>query len=264
MPIFIEGGSFLPLTNPLMTTDTYNTDTLLIWYYPDNENPNTDFTIYVDDGLSASSIENESYELIHLNGLVGDDIIIDIEKEGSGFSGSPDNREMMFELKRINNEPLLVLLNNSEVDIVDNESDYYNTAEAAYFDVETEILMIHFLWDGLPSQIEINGTGVGVDEFVPQTPKDFVLNNPFPNPFSSSVNLNLDVIKSANYYLSIHDIYGKNIYSTSLGNLSKGRTTISWDGNDYNGNTMSNGTYIFNIRSEGGERAIQKVMLMRE
>lgn len=263
IPIFVKGGSFLPLTNQLMTTDQYNTDTLLIWYYPDNTNPNTEFTVYLDDGLSAGTYENDHYEMVHLSGQVGDDILIGIEKEGNGFTKAPTDRQLMFELKRINKKPLSVLLDNIEMTIVDNEFEYFNTEKAVFFEAENNILNLHFLWDGLPSQIEINGTGVGLEEFDARAQKTFVLQHPVPNPFSTETSLRLDYRKPANYFFSVRDIFGQEVFNKVLYLSQKGGSSIQWNGTDLSGNTLPNGTYIISIRSESGQQDFQKVVLMR-
>lgn len=264
LPVFVKGGSFLPLTNPLMSTEYYNTDTLLIWFYPDNNNPNTEFTVYIDDGLSANALESNNYELVHLIGQVGSEtILIDIEKEGNGFPSAPAERELIFELKRVNKKPLAVLLDNLNMAIVDNFDDYQNTENSAYFELETNILMLHFLWDGAVSQIEITGTGVGVDEIFVENQKTFVLNNAIPNPFFTETTLKLDVTASENYFLTVNDIFGKVVFSKMIDLHQKGSSFIKWDGRGLSGNLMPNGTYIISIRNNLGEKDFQKVVIMR-
>jgi alpha-glucosidase (family GH31 glycosyl hydrolase) len=264
IPVFVKGGSFLPLTNPLMSTDDYKTDTLLVCYYPDNSNPNTNYSIYMDDGLSASSLEDGSYEIVSFNGEVElNTILIDMHKEGEGFENSPLVREMMFEIKRVNNEPLNVLIDNAEIEIVNNIDDYLSIPKASYFNTETHVLMLHFNWDGFDTHIEIKGSGVGMEEVRNKSFKSIVLHDAVPNPFSYSTSLNLDITHPGIYFLSVHDIYGKEVFNKQFYFSNKGRSTINWDGRDLYGNAVENGTYIVVVQNGNGEKAMQKTVLIR-
>lgn len=264
IPVFVKGGSFIPLTKSLSTTDNYNTDTLLIWYYPDNYNPNSNYTLFIDDGHSASSLETQNFELIKFDGSVNyNNITINLHKEGIGFSGSPVNREMMFEIKRLNNHPLSVTLDDVEMSIADNIEDYYANYRTAYFDADSHILMLHFLWDGLNSKIEIEGSGVGIGEINPELSKTFVLHKPVPNPFSEEVSLAIDVDNSNTYLLRVYDIYGKVIFSNNIYLDKLRRSQIKWNGKSSNGNNVQNGSYIIHVQNKNGKSQYQKVILMR-
>jgi len=264
IPVFVKGGSFIPITSTLSTTDNYDTDTLFIWYYPDNYFPNSNYTLFIDDGNSSSSLAMQNFELIKFEGEVSyNNVKIDILKEGSGFIGSPLNREMMFEIKRFNNQPLSVKLNNSEMTLEDNIDDYYANEETAYFDTDKHILMLHFQWDGLNSQIEIEGSGVGIEDIRPEILKTFVLHRAVPNPFSEEVSLAIDINKSDNYLLTVYDIYGKAIFTQNVYLTKLGRSEIKWNGQNVNGINVTNGSYIIHVQNERGESQYQKVILMR-
>ncbi len=242
IPLFVKGGSFIPLTTTLSTTDNYDTDTLLIWYYPDNYYPISNYTLFVDDGNSASSLKNQKFEIINFDGSVTyNNITIDIQKEGIGFIDSPLNRELMFEIKRLNNQPLSITLDDIEMSIADNIEDYYTNERTAYFNADSHILMLHFLWDGLDSKIEIEGSGVGIGETKPELSKTFVLHNPFPNPFSENVSLAIDIEESDTYFLRVYDIYGKVLFSNNIYLDKLGRSKIKWNGKNSNGNIGKNG-----------------------
>lgn len=264
IPVFVKGGSFIPLATPLSTTDNYNTDTLLIWYYPDNYFPNSNYVLFIDDGSSSSSLVNQNFEFIKFEGKVSyNNVKIDMLKEGSGFIGSPLNREMMFEVKRLNNQPVSVKLDNTEMTMADNLVDYYENEETAYFDADSHILMLHFRWDGLNSQIEIEGSGVGIEEINFEKSKTFILHKPVPNPFSEEVCLVIDVNKSGNYLQTVYDIYGKAIFTQNIYLVKSGRSEIKWNGQNSNGSKVQNGSYIIHVQNKEGESQFQKVILMR-
>ena len=264
IPILVKAGSFIPLAVPKISTDYYTSDTLLVWYYPDLSVSNSSFTVYLDDGRSADALQQEAYELIHFAGQVStDQLLVDIDKEGNGFPGEPYDRELLFEIKRVNNAPDVVLLNNEEITITDNIFDYYNTDRAAYFDQETHVLMVHFLWTGDPVQLEISGTGVGVAEQAEKPQRSFVLHAPYPNPFSNEVHMKLDVAHPGNYRFTVHDIYGNLISYKNLFIANKGRAVLGWNGRNESGNILPSGTYIFTVKNQSGETARQKAVLIR-
>jgi len=265
IPVFVKAGSFIPLAIPKSSTDYFTSDTLMVWYYPDMSRPNSSFTVYLDDGHSADAWQQGEYALIHLAGQVyNDQLLMDIDQEGNGFPGEPYDREMLFEIKRVNNKPDAVLLNNEGIPLVDNVFDYYNTGRAAYFDQEKHILMVHFQWTGNAAQLEISGTGVGIEEQPLQPQPSFVMHAPYPNPFSTAVNIKLDVVKPGNYFLSVLDVFSKPIFHQKLYIFNKGRTVLQWNGRNSNGIQMPSGTYILTIQNENGETAFRKVMLLRE
>ncbi len=209
-------------------------------------------------------MQQEAYELIHFAGQVStDQLLVDIDKEGNGFPGEPYDRELLFEIKRVNNAPDVVLLNNEEITITDNIFDYYNTDRAAYFDQETHVLMVHFLWTGDPVQLEISGTGVGVAEQAEKPQRSFVLHAPYPNPFSNEVHMKLDVAHPGNYRFTVHDIYGNLISYKNLFIANKGRAVLGWNGRNESGNILPSGTYIFTVKNQSGETARQKAVLIR-
>ncbi len=265
IPVFAKAGSFIPLAIPKTSTGYFTSDTLLVWYYPDKSDPNTSFTVYLDDGHSAGALQQGEYALIHLSGQVGtDQMLVDIESEGNGFSGEPYSRQLLFEIKRVNNTPDAVLLDNKELSLVDNVFDYYNTEKAAYFDQEKHILMVHFIWTEEPVQLEITGTGVGVDETVAQPQHSFVLHAPYPNPFSTELHVQVDVGQPGNYSFAVYDVYGKLIRQQNLFIADKGRSWLHWNGRNVSGVPLPSGTYIVSLQREKGKITFRKVVLLRK
>lgn len=261
IPVFVRGGSFIPLCTEISTTYQFNSDTLIVWYYPDNGNAETNFTQYIDDGLSAGAIENNNFELINYHGITAVNTLkINISKQGSGFAGNPDTREMMFEIKRVNNEPVNVLVNSTETDIVSNEQDFLSTPSAAFFLPDEHILKLHFNWDGEETEIEINGSGVGIDESIKPL---FVSVKAIPNPFSTRVNIKVNAAKKGNYSFDIFDIYGRKVYAKKATLNFAEQFEFIWDGNSSSNEKLSNGTYILKITKDNVEQQTLKLLLSR-
>jgi oligosaccharide 4-alpha-D-glucosyltransferase len=96
IPVFARGGSFIPMTRPLLTTDHYRSDTIEIHYFRAGEKLQSAYTLYVDDGKDALAIENNRYEKIQLNASETDVLNISVVSNGQAFEGRPGKRILEF------------------------------------------------------------------------------------------------------------------------------------------------------------------------
>jgi len=93
LPLFARAGCFIPMIPPIQTTDKYSTDTLIIHYFLASQPHHEDFTLFVDDGKDALSIDSSHFELIH---LLADQkkhaLTIQLVSENHGFVHKPRKR----------------------------------------------------------------------------------------------------------------------------------------------------------------------------
>jgi hypothetical protein len=68
----------------------------------------------------------------------------------------------------------------------------------------------------------------------------------FPNPFSTSFNLQANIQSADNVLITIYDLLGKNVFSKTYHNIENGES-INIDASDF-----SNGQYIYNIKTNVG------------
>lgn len=68
IPVFVRGGSFIPMTDPVQSTDYYSTDTLSVHYYYDPGVPYSEYTLYDDDGITPEAFEKGQFELLKFTG----------------------------------------------------------------------------------------------------------------------------------------------------------------------------------------------------
>ena len=99
IPIFIKEGSFIPVTNPVNSTDYYSTKFLNIRYYKSDSKTNI-YTMFEDDGKTFGTVENGEYQTLvfRKEKLSNDTDIFSIIINGNGYKGAPDSREICFEL----------------------------------------------------------------------------------------------------------------------------------------------------------------------
>jgi len=86
---------------------------------------------------------------------------------------------------------------------------------------------------------------VSAKEYIQQLDYEFTVIN-YPNPFNSSTNFFVKIPNEFKYKtgrINIYRINGEKIYSISL----SGKTTITWDGRNANGEIVSSGVYYYQL-----------------
>jgi len=64
IPVFVRGGSFIPMINTIQTTDDYATKELIVHYYYESTLPESSGKLYDDDGKTPNAYEKGKYELL--------------------------------------------------------------------------------------------------------------------------------------------------------------------------------------------------------
>ncbi len=90
----------------------------------------------------------------------------------------------------------------------------------------------------------------------------------FPNPFQESTNFVFQLSGSAKVKLKLFTVSGINIWEKEMTGV-EGFNSVHWDGRDYAGNRIGNGTYLYVIEADfydsfnRSERVEGKVVLLR-
>ena len=80
-------------------------------------------------------------------------------------------------------------------------------------------------------------------------PTDFSVYQNYPNPFNPSTTFEFDVATPTNVSLLIYDLTGKEVYSLASGYHVPGRYSLVWNAIDSNGESVSSGMYIYQLRT---------------
>lgn len=83
-----------------------------------------------------------------------------------------------------------------------------------------------------------------------------------PNPFNSTVAIEIDVPKDADVTFEIFNILGEKVITLVDEELERGRYKVVWDGVDRNGMEIPSGTYLYRLRSEDFEET-KKMTLVK-
>ena len=67
IPTYIRAGSFIPLTDVVQSTDDYNPDILQLQYYHENSVTKSSRDLFMDDGITANTIEKKKYQILKFN-----------------------------------------------------------------------------------------------------------------------------------------------------------------------------------------------------
>ena len=108
---------------------------------------------------------------------------------------------------------------------------------------------------------QFTGDLVALDEEV-TLPGKFALHPNFPNPFNPTTMITYDLADASDVQLNIYDLMGRNINKVVNQNQSAGRHFVIWNANDYLGNQVSAGVYLYRLQA-GNKIFTRKMILMK-
>ncbi|MCK4359350.1 MAG: right-handed parallel beta-helix repeat-containing protein [Candidatus Cloacimonetes bacterium] len=128
------------------------------------------------------------------------------------------------------------------------------------------------IWDGNGDSLAIIDMGCyeygapsyGVDD-TPEYQIGFKLYQNYPNPFSNSTNISFN--KPTNIrekiQIKIYNIKGQLIKQFKIKNAKTKMNIVSWNGKDENGNSLSNGIYLYRLETDNYKSKIKKMILIK-
>lgn len=127
LPLFVKAGSFIPqYVMPIENVTEYNPQFLTVRYYPSAEN--TEYTLFDDNRLSPTSLEDGAYQLTRFSGVeTSSEISVSLSASRGVYDGMPRTRQITLEIIGVSKAPESVSLNGVALDrIVMQESDTGN------------------------------------------------------------------------------------------------------------------------------------------
>jgi alpha-glucosidase/oligosaccharide 4-alpha-D-glucosyltransferase len=83
IPVFVKAGAFIPMVQPVQTTEMYSTKDLILHYYHDSIVEKSAGKLYDDDGKTPNAFEKGKYEILKFNSIANDkklSIALTVEK----------------------------------------------------------------------------------------------------------------------------------------------------------------------------------------
>lgn len=127
--------------------------------------------------------------------------------------------------------------------------------------------------DSMPRLVVQNGLTISIYRFdisldVDDNPSDkslpasFALDDPYPNPFNPSSNIEFALPKSSHVTLEVFNVLGQKVATLIDQRLNAGRHRAEWGGTDAQGNTVSSGVYLYRLTA-GEFVATKKMVLLK-
>ncbi|MCB2197870.1 right-handed parallel beta-helix repeat-containing protein [bacterium] len=124
-----------------------------------------------------------------------------------------------------------------------------------------DVVTIFYSNNGVVSSINLavqgtaSSTGI---EHEPATLTRSFLDPAFPNPFNPSTTVRYGLAQPANMSLTLYDILGRRVQTLERGRRAPGTHAVVLDGSQ-----LASGTYLLQLKTDGGFDAVSKVYLVK-
>jgi len=102
------------------------------------------------------------------------------------------------------------------------------------------------------------GSPTGIDNFIDEAGTAYALEQNYPNPFSSSTQIDYILGEAGHISLTVYDISGRKIQTLVNEFRASGKHTVNWDASQ-----LTNGLYFYELKVEQGQVDVKKMMLER-
>ncbi|UCG62381.1 MAG: T9SS type A sorting domain-containing protein [Candidatus Zixiibacteriota bacterium] len=92
-------------------------------------------------------------------------------------------------------------------------------------------------------------------------PEDFVLHQPYPNPFNLTLTIPLTIDRACNLRVEIYNLLGRKVANIHDGPVSAGQVVLSWDGENDLGQPVSSGLYLIRAATDSVKRSVKCLLL---
>jgi len=130
IPLFVKGGSVIPLTFPINNTASYAGDSLLLIYFRDSSITEVKSQVFFDDGFSSSSLKDGNFRLLGIQ--VKEDKTQQMIQfsmntmEGNGYAGEPESRMVITKWIDVP-KPRKILIGKSTIPMAKDEMSLYTS-----------------------------------------------------------------------------------------------------------------------------------------
>lgn len=100
-----------------------------------------------------------------------------------------------------------------------------------------------------------------VDEELFNNNFEYILNPNFPNPFNSETKISFEIPKQSNVRIKVYNTIGKEIITLLNDELTEGKYTVSWNGEDARGQTLNTGVYFIRVTSGNYIQTVKAILL---
>ncbi|GAA3988945.1 TIM-barrel domain-containing protein [Hymenobacter antarcticus] len=236
-PLLVRAGAFLPMTAYRPSTDQFRADTLLLRYYPDAQNPESQFTLYEDDGHSAQALAKSEFDLLALSGhFTATQTTVELHVKGGHYPGQPLRRTVLLLVARVVAAPTAVLLDGQPL-----------PATAQAFDPATGELRIEIPFARQDAVLALRGLRLNTVPAPNAAPETLTLEAPDQRSFGpGGTTLHYTRHTAGTAQLRIRNAQGTVVRALPLETLP-GPHSQPWDGRDDAHQPVPPGVYLAEV-----------------
>jgi hypothetical protein len=104
--------------------------------------------------------------------------------------------------------------------------------------------------------VALSGAVAGSD-----IPTEFSLSQNYPNPFNPTTEVSFGLPVASNVNLRVFNILGQEVVTLIDGQMPAGNHTVTWDGRNSSGGTVSSGVYFYRLETEQFNQTRKMLML---
>ncbi len=116
-------------------------------------------------------------------------------------------------------------------------------------------------WQQWTEDPAVKGQNVTIAAAGGNVPKEYALNQNFPNPFNPTTQISFDLPQAGKVDLSIYNVLGQNVRTLVSQDMEAGNHTVTWDGRSNEGTQVASGVYFYRLSAGSFNRTMKMMML---
>lgn len=150
LPVMVRGGAFVPMVEPVQTTDEYTTQALHLHYYADPSIKSSSGKMYDDDGVDPNAIKNQTFETLtfHAQQSIQQNehqLNISLKRQGK-YQTMPVSRELTLLVHNWSKSANVILINRKPIVLVNDIDTFADVEQAGFWNKESQVLQVKFTW----------------------------------------------------------------------------------------------------------------------
>ncbi len=137
-----------------------------------------------------------------------------------------------------------------------------STGDVILSAVTIAVIPQFFIVQGGKLQVASGAPTVSVEREDPIIPDEFIVHQNFPNPFNPETEIRFALTKDSHVVINVYNTLGQQLDTLIDEQYAAGFHSVRWDGKDKNGNPVSSGVYLYQIKA-GDFSQVRKMSLIR-
>ncbi|MAQ76528.1 MAG: glycosyl hydrolase [Aquimarina sp.] len=144
IPVFVKGGAFIPLIEPVMSTEDYSLKNFKLHFYHDPAVKNSFDKLYHDDGVTPKAYEKGEYEILKFVSEYKENqqVLILTNETGNNFVSKDKIVELI--VHNVNKVPAKILVNDEQPDYRYNKEKRILSLYVNLKNLQSEKVVINF------------------------------------------------------------------------------------------------------------------------